>query len=118
MPPRECGVGIGKTMWEGVVWGGGHSGEQFLRDILTGQLETGTKEGKRFPALLGGTNGSRFGRIGFKRIAFERILAELLASPHIARALEPSHQIKVARRWEGTPLKISEKIIKTLSRHV
>ena len=51
------------------------------------------------------TNGGRFGRIGFKRIAFERILAELLASPRIARVLESSHHVKVARRREGPPPK-------------
>ena len=34
------------------------------------------------------TNGSRFGRIRFKRIRVESILAELSASPHIARVLE------------------------------
>ena len=41
-------------MWEGVLWDGAHSGEQFPRYILTGQLETGTKEGKRFPPLFWG----------------------------------------------------------------
>ena len=28
-PPCECGVGIGKTMWEGVVWGGRNCGNNF-----------------------------------------------------------------------------------------
>ena len=107
-------------MWEGVVWGRADTvGEQFLQDILTGQPETGTKEGKHFPPLFGGTNGSRFGRIRFKRIRFERILAELLASPHIARVLEPSHHVKVVRRREGPPPQksqnISEKITARLS---
>ena len=97
-------------MWEGVVWGRADTvGEQFLQDILTGQLETGTKERNNFLALLGGTNGSRFGRLRSKSIPFERILAELLASPHIARVLEPSHHVKVARRREAPPpQKISE----------
>ena len=93
-----------KTMWEDVVWGRADTvGEQFLQDILTGQLETGTKERNNFLALLGGTNGSRFGRLRSKSIPFERILAELLASPHIARVLEPSHHVKGGRRREGPP---------------
>ena len=59
-----------------------------------------------------GTNGSRFGRSRFKRTTFERILAELLASPHIARVLEPSHHVKVARRREGTPKQLRKNHLK------